>query len=336
MRIKTGAPTMRDLGRVAGVAPITVSRALRGDASVLPETRQAVLKAAKALGYVQNHAARAFSKRGSKLIALIVPNVSNSVFAETIDGLTDFLNPIGFSLSIGYSGYSREKEERLVRTLLGYNPDGRILTGFTHTKATRALLAKAGIPVVEMWNVGEKPIDMAVGFSNFQAARAMTRYLIERGHKRIYYAGGTQVDNDRTRAREAGYREALASASMKIDEKAVVSLPMEFTSGCELARDICTRNRRPDAIFIASDIIASGFVLECRRLGIRVPRDIAVAGFDNTALSGIMDPPLTTVHVPRREIGEVSGQMLLQRLQDGFVEERERDLGFQLIRRKSA
>ena len=338
MRAKTGAPTMRDLGAAAGVAPITVSRALRGDASVLPETKAAVLKAAKELGYVQNHAARAFSKRGSKLIAMIVPNVSNSVFAETIDGLTDFLNPIGFSLSLGYSGYSKENEERLVRTLLGYNPDGFIVTGFTHTKATRALLKNAGIPVVEMWNIGQKPIDMAVGFSNFRAAREMTRYLIERGHKRIHYAGGTQTDNERTQAREAGYREALADAGLKVDETGIVSLPMEFTSGCDLARAVSARKRRPDAIFIASDIIAAGFVLECRRLGIRVPQDIAVAGFDNTSLSGIMDPPLTTVQVPRREIGEVAGQMLLQRLQNGSVEQqpRERDLGFQLIKRDSA
>jgi LacI family gluconate utilization system Gnt-I transcriptional repressor len=336
MKVKPGATTMRDLGRAAGVAPITVSRALRGDASVLPETRQAVLKAAKELGYVQNHAARAFSKRGSKLVALIVPNVSNSLFAETSDRLTDFLNTNGISLSIGYSGYSKENEERLVRTLLGYNPDGMILTGFTHTKTTRGLLKQAGIPVVEMWNIGQKPIDMAVGFSNFLAAREMTQYLIDRGHKRIHYAGGTQVDNDRTQAREAGFREALAAAGMKIDETAIVSMPMEFTSGCDLARDVSARKRRPDAIFIASDIIASGFVLECRRLGIRIPQDIAVAGFDNTSLSGIMDPPLTTVHVPRREIGEVAGQMLLQRLQDGAVAKRERDLGFQLVKRDSA
>ncbi len=336
MSKKSDTPTMRDIGKAAGVAPITVSRSLRGGASVLPATRRAVVKAAKELGYVQNHAARAFSKRGSKLIALSVPNVSNSVFAEAIDGLTDFLNPIGFSLSIGYSTYSKKNEERLVRTLLGYNPDGMILTGFTHTRATRALLKKAGIPVVEMWNIGEKPIDMAVGFSNFDAAREMTRYLIERGYKRIHYAGGTQVDNDRTRAREAGFREALAGAGMPVDETAITSLPMEFSSGCDLARTVAARKRRPDAIFIASDIIASGFVLECRRLGIRVPEDIAVAGFDNTKLSSIMDPPLTTVHVPRREIGEVAGQMLLQRLEGNPVVGYERNLGFQIVKRQSA
>jgi len=330
---------MRDLGRAAGVAPITVSRALRGDPSVLPATRQAVIKAAKDLGYVKNHAARAFSRRGSKLFALIVPNVSNSVFAETIDGLTDFLTPIGYSLSIGYSGYSTENEEHFVRTLLGYNPDGMILTGFTHSKATRALLKQAGIPVVEMWNVGPKPIDMAVGFSNFEAARAMTHYLVERGHKRIHYADGAQVANERTRARELGYRKAMGEAGLRVDESGVVSMPLEFTSGCELARSVAARRQKPEAIFIASDVIASGFVLECRRQGLSIPDDIAVAGFDNTALSGIMEPPLTTVQVPRREIGEVAAKVLVQRLQ-GSAEDargkREHDLGFEIIKRRSA
>jgi LacI family gluconate utilization system Gnt-I transcriptional repressor len=327
---------MRDIGDVAGVAPITVSRALRGDAAVLPATREAILKAARKLGYIQNHAARALSKRGSKLIALIVPNVSNSVFAETIDGLTDCLNATGFSLGIGYSGYSKENEERLVRALLGYHPDGIILTGFTHTRETRALLRQAGVPVVEMWNVGEKAIDMAVGFSNFEAARAMTSYLIGRGYARIHYAGGTQRDNDRTRSREAGFRRAMADAGRPVEADGVTCLPFEFESGCALARAFAETRRRPDAMFIASDIIASGFALECRRLGVRIPDDVAVAGFDNTELSGIMDPPLTTVHVPRREIGEVAGRMLIERLQNGRVAPRERDLGFRIVERASA
>jgi len=333
---KSAAPTMRDIGDAAGVAPITVSRALRGDAAVLPATREAVVRAARQLGYIQNHAARALSNRGSKLIALIVPNVSNSVFAETIDGLTDCLNATGFSLGIGYSGYSKDNEERLVRALLGYHPDGIILTGFTHTRATRTLLKQAGVPVVEIWNVGEKPIDMAVGFSNFEAARAMTNYLIGRGYRRIHYAGGTQTDNDRTRAREAGFLRAMADAGLPVADDAIVCLPFEFESGAALARDLATVKARPDALFIASDIIASGFTLECRRLGIRIPADIAVAGFDNTALSGIMDPPLTTVHVPRREIGEVAAQMLIERLQSGGAGPRERDLGFRIVERASA
>jgi LacI family gluconate utilization system Gnt-I transcriptional repressor len=326
---------MRDIGVRAGVAPITVSRALRGDPGVSVATRAAVVRAANRLGYVHNNAARALSARGSKLVALIVPNISNSVFAETIDGLTEILSRHGYSLVIGYSGYSRESEERLVRTLLGHQPDAMIVTGFVHTAASRALLRRARIPVAEIWNVGHKPIDMAIGFSNLAAALAMTRYLIRRGHKRLAYAGGTQTDNDRTQERERGFREALAEAGLAANDDWIVSLPIEFASGSALARTLMESRRRPTAVFAASDIIAAGFVLECRRLGWHVPEDIAVAGFDDTPLSAAIEPQLTTVQVPQREIGLAAAQMLLDRLRSGRSRERERDLGFRIIERAS-
>ena len=329
-------PTMRDIGARAGVAPITVSRALRGDPGVNARTRAAVVRAANRLGYVRNNAAPALSARGSKLVALIVPNISNSVFADTIDGLTDVLSRDGYSLVIGYSGYSRGDEERLVRSLLGHRPDAIILTGFVHTPTSRTLLRRAHIPVAEIWNIGHKPIDIAVGFSNFRAALEMTRYLIARGHKRVAYAGGTQTDNDRTREREAGFRRALAEAGLDANDDWIVSLPMEFGSGCELARTLMQSKKRPTAIFAASDIIAAGFVLECHRLGWRVPQDIAVAGFDDTPLSSVIEPQLTTVQVPQREIGLVTGQMVLEHLRNGRSRDRQRDLGFKIVQRGSA
>jgi LacI family transcriptional regulator, gluconate utilization system Gnt-I transcriptional repressor len=327
---------MRDIGHKAGVAPITVSRALRGDPGVRAETRARIIRTAHRLGYVHNNAARALSARGSRLVALIVPNISNSVFAETIDGLTESLSREGYSLVIGYSGYSREGEERLIRSLLGHQPDAMILTGFVHTPNSRTLLRRAGIPVVEMWNIGPKPIDMAIGFSNVQAALEMTRYLIGRGHRRLAYAGGTQTDNDRTQAREVGFRKALAEAGLPADDAWIVSLPMEFVSGCELARKMMAQKKRPTAIFAASDIIAAGFVLECQRLKWRVPEDIAVAGFDDAPLSATIEPQLTTVQVPQREIGLVAGDMVLHRLRHGQDPERQRNLGFNIIRRGSA
>jgi LacI family transcriptional regulator, gluconate utilization system Gnt-I transcriptional repressor len=327
---------MRDIGATAGVAPITVSRALRGDPGVNAKTRAAVVRAANRLGYVHNNAARALSARGSKLVALIVPNISNSVFAETIDGLTDVLSGQGYSLVIGYSGYSRDREERLIRSLLGHQPDAMILTGFMHTSTSRSLLRRAGIPVAEIWNIGHKPIDMAVGFSNLQAALDMTRYLVARGHKRLAYAGGTQTDNDRTQEREVGFRRALAEAGLEANDGWITSLPMEFASGCELARKLMRGKKRPTAIFAASDIIATGFVLECHRLGWRIPQDIAVAGFDDTPLSSTIEPQLTTVQVPQREIGIVAGQMVLERLREGCEPGCQRDLGFKIVQRASA
>src|SRR5690606_20417605 len=161
--------TMRDVGLHAGVSPITVSRVLSNHPSVTEQTRAAVLQAVAELGYVPDFTARALSRRGSKLIALLLPNIANSVFADTIHGMNEVLGENGFSLIIAHSGYCAEREEQLLRGLLGYQPDAVVLTGFTHTRATRTLLRKTGIPIVETWNVGPEPIDMAVGFSNFQA-----------------------------------------------------------------------------------------------------------------------------------------------------------------------
>ncbi|MBU1362095.1 MAG: LacI family DNA-binding transcriptional regulator [Gammaproteobacteria bacterium] len=331
--------TMRDVGLHAGVSPITVSRALANHASVTAETRAAVLRAATELGYVPDFTARALSRRGSKLVALLLPNIANSVFAETVHGINEVLGEAGFSLIIAHSGYSAEREEELIRGLLGYRPDAVILTGFTHTRGTRTMLRKAGMPVVETWNIGPEPIDLAVGFSNFKAGLEVTRYLISKGHRRLAYRGGTQTDNERTRGREEGFRQALAEANLPANEAWIGSAPMELESGAALAREfhaVPESGWRPQALFIASDMIAAGFVLEGARLGIRVPQDVAVAGFDDTPLGRAIQPQLTTVNVRQREIGRWAADLALRKLRGEAIEQPVHDVGFSIIHRESA
>lgn len=329
---------MRDVGRHAGVAPMTVSRVLANHPSVTAETRAAVLQAVSELGYVPDYTARALSRRGSRLVALILPNIANSVFADTVHGINDVLNAAGYSLIMAHSGYDMQREEELLRGLLGYRPEAVILTGFTHTRDTRTLLRRAGMPVIEMWNIGPKPMNLAVGFSNFRAAYDMTRYLVSKGHTRIAYRGGTQTDNERTRAREEGFRQALAEANLPAMEAWIGSAPMELESGAELARlfQATPVAKRPQALFIASDMIAVGFTLEAAQLGIRVPDDVAVAGFDDTALGRAIRPQLTTVNVRQREIGRRSAELLLRQLRGEEIEETVHDVGFEIVRRQSA
>lgn len=295
-----------------------------------------VVRAANKLGYLHNFMAGALLRRGSKLIALVVPNVSNSVFAETIHGLEEVLSVEGYTLTIGHSGYSRVEEERLVRTLLGYGPDGFVLTGFAHTRMTRSLLKRAGVPIVETWNTGIKPIDMVVGFSNYDAAFQATEYLIGRGRKNLAYAGGTQTDNDRTLAREAAFRAAAAKAGLAVSEELIISMPMELSSGVELARRFAQMSRAPNALFAASDVIAAGFILECNRLGIRIPDDIAVVGFDDAPLAETISPGLSTVHIPQREIGRVTAYLILRRLSGEKNVPKLHDVGFRIVSRASA
>lgn len=336
---KRSSLTMRDVGLHAGVSPITVSRVLANHGSVSAETRAAVLRAVSELGYVPDYTARALSRRGSKLIALMLPNIANSVFAETVHGINDVLNSAGFSLIIAHSGYDAQREEELLRGLLGYRPDAVILTGFSHTRATRTMLRKAGMPVVETWNVGPEPMDVAVGFSNFKAGLEMTRYLIAKGHTRLAYRGGIQTDNERTRAREEGFRQALAEANLPATEAWIGSAPMELESGAELAREFQSMppgKKRPQAIFIASDMIAAGFVLEAAQLGIRIPQDVAIAGFDDTPLGRAIRPQLTTVNVRQREIGRKAGELALRRLRGETIEHPVHDVGFEIVPRESA
>ncbi|MGB6007669.1 LacI family DNA-binding transcriptional regulator [Castellaniella sp.] len=331
--------TMRDVGEYAGVAPITVSRVLSNHPSVAAETRASVLRAVSELGYVPDYTARALSRRGSKLVALLLPNIANSVFADTVHGINEVLHEHGFSLIIAHSGYDAQYEETLLRGLLAYRPDAVILTGFTHTRATRTMLRKAGTPVVETWNVGPEPIDVAVGFSNFKAGLEVTRYLIAKGHTRLAYRGGTQSDNDRTRAREEGFRQALAEANLPAMEAWIGSAPMELESGAELAQQFHATppgQQRPQAIFVASDMIAAGFVLEATRLGIRVPQDVAVAGFDDTPLGRAIQPRLTTVNVRQREIGRKAAELVLRRLRGETVDPPVHDVGFAIVPRESA
>jgi LacI family transcriptional regulator, gluconate utilization system Gnt-I transcriptional repressor len=331
--------TMRDVGLHAGVAPMTVSRVLANHPSVTTETRAAVLKAVSELGYVPDFTARALSRRGSKLVALMLPNIANSVFAETVHGINDVLNGAGYSLIIAHSGYDAHREEELLRGLLGYQPDAVILTGFTHTRSTRTMLRKTGMPVVETWNIGPEPMDLAVGFSNFKAGLEMTRYLIAKGHTRLAYRGGTQTDNERTRAREEGFRQALAEAGLPANESWIGSAPMELESGAALARQIAklpAGRKRPQAIFIASDMIAAGFVLEAAQIGLRVPADIAIAGFDDTPLGRAIRPQLTTVNVRQREIGQRAAELVLRRLRGEPIEQSVHDVGYAIVPRESA
>lgn len=339
MKTRRRSLTMRDVGELAGVSAITVSRALANHPSVTAQTRDMVQKAAAELGYVPNFTASALAKRGSRLIALMVPNVAYSVFAETINGLNDVLEDAGYALAIAHSGYSAAQEERLIKTLLGYKPDAVVLTGFTHSPHTRTLLRSTGLPVVETWNIGPEPIDMAVGFSNYRAALEITRYLIAQGYDRLAYHGGTQTDNDRTQAREEGFRQALADAGLPAMNAWIRSGPMELSTGAALAHEIKAvsgKRTRPRAIFTGSDIIAAGFILEAARIGLRIPDDVAIAGFDNTTLGQAVTPALTTVHVPQREIGRETANLLLKRLRGQPIEQATIDVGFSIIPRESA
>jgi LacI family gluconate utilization system Gnt-I transcriptional repressor len=326
---------MADVAARAGVSAITVSRALRTPDKVSPEVRARIDAAVRSLGYVPNLAAGTLKSQRSRIVAAIVPTLANSIFAETVEGMTEILRQHGYQLLLGNAGYSPDIEEGLVAAFLGRQPDGLILTGVQHTRRLRAQLRAARVPVVETWELTDAPIDMIVGFSNFDAARHMTLALIERGYRNIAFAGVPAETEPRSGRRQAGYCDALAAHGRA---PIIVTVTQEsgltIRSGARTMARVLAENPEVDAVFFANDFLALGALMECARRGIAVPRKMAVAGFGDFEVAQEVIPALTTVRIPGRDIGRRAASLLVDRLRradgDGAV-----DTGFEIVLRDS-
>jgi len=328
--------TMRDVAAEAGVAAITVSRALSSPERVSPQLLEKVQAAARKLQYTPNIAAGTLRSQKSRIVAVIVPTIAHSIFAETIQAMSSVFRPAGYHLLIGHSGYSLEEEESMVSAFLARKPDAIILTGYTHSPKTIDLITRAEVPLVEIWNISKEPRDTVVGISNFDAAREMTRLLIRKGYSKIGYIGGPSENNDRVEQREAGFALALHEAGLQVPERGIVRKQLEFENGARALTELLSQSSGLDAVFAASDILAIGVLIECQNRGIRVPEQLAVVGFDDVGLASHTTPPLTTVRVPREEIGRRAAQEVLARLSGGKDEPKTIDLGFEIIERRSA
>jgi LacI family transcriptional regulator, gluconate utilization system Gnt-I transcriptional repressor len=332
-----GSPSvgMRDVARRAGVSTITVSRVLASAPNVSADTRARVIKAVEELGYIPNHLARNFGLSRTPLVGVIVPTVANLMFADKIEALAEELRPHGLQLLVTHSAYSTETEAVLVEALVAQRPSGIVLTGVTHSPRVYDLLHRSGIPTVETWNLTSDPIDMVVGFSNRLAAAAMTRHLAECGYRHIGFVHPFTDANDRAVDRLHGYRDAIQELGLPVRPELERASPFGFASGAAALTDLVSNAQPLDGIFFGNDALATGALLECRRRGIRVPDDLGIAGFDDVDLAAQLDPPLTTVRIPMREIGRQTGQLLLARLRDAKLPSTNIDLGYQIIKRGS-
>jgi len=333
---------MQDVAKASGVSTITVSRVLRTPDKVKAATRARVQAAVQALGYVPDQVAGSLSSRESRLVAALVSTLAGSIFASTVDGLAQSLREADHQLLLGTTEYSTASEQALIATALSRRPDGIVLTSGEHTPAARAMLANAGIPVVEVWELPEDPVDMAVGFSNLEAGRAMTRHLHATGRRRIGFvgggrpAGGSEGDR-RGRLRRQGYEVALAE--LDLGPPRVVAEPAGGSMVERGARDLAALLERwpdTDAVFCSSDPVALGAVSEARRRDIAVPDRLAVAGFGDFELAGDSGLGLTTVSIPGHAIGAEAGRMLLAAKRGEPVAPRILDLGFAIVGRATA
>nr|WP_286009665.1 LacI family DNA-binding transcriptional regulator [Salinicola sp. S1-1-2] len=323
---------MIDVARVAGVAPMTVSRALNQPHLVSETTRQKVQQAVLETGYVPNRVAGALASSRSRLVALLVPTVSHSLFAEVVQTVMSVLAPQGYQVLLGLIGYTPEQEETILETVLSRRPDGIVLTGCRHSELATRRLQAAEVPLVEIWDMAETPLDMLVGFSHEAVGQAVAEHLLARGHRRF---GLISADDSRARRRVAGFTEALAAGGRGEYRLHEVGTPSSMPWGREKSAALLDSPQRPDAIVCSSDILAMGVLAEAQSRGIAVPDELAIMGFGDSSYAGASFPALSTVRIDGASIGREAAKHLLSRMSMPYFERagQKRDLGFQIIDR---
>lgn len=306
------APTMADVARVAGVSPMTVSRAFKADSSVSEATREAILAAAEGLGYVFDSTASNLRSQKTDFVAVTIPSINNANFADTVRGLSDGLKARGLQILLGSTDYDMAEEERLIEQLLRRRPEAIVVTGGRHTPRARRMLENAGIPVIETWDLPETPIGHVVGFSNAEAVKGMVDHFVACGLRRIAFIGGDTSRDTRGADRRAGFVAAMQAQGLPTDRLiAVGAPPISMREGAEAMGRLLDTLPDTEAVICVSDLSAFGALTECQRRGIDVPGRISLAGFGDYEIAGISVPPLTTINPFPREIGARTAALIL-------------------------
>ncbi|PIT79029.1 LacI family DNA-binding transcriptional regulator [Limnohabitans sp. B9-3] len=331
-RRSSGAITLRDVAMLAGVAPITASRAINTPGQVSPDVLRKVQEAVQRTGYVPNRMAGGLASSRSRLIAAVVPSTVVSVFMETIESLNGTLFDAGYQLMLGQSGYSAEREELLLEAIIGRRPDGIFLTGILPPGRARTRLLASGIPVVETWDLTRTPIDMLIGFSHSDIGREVGRFLMDKGYQKFAIV---RAEDERADRRTVAFQEAVAQAGLPPVFVANVGASRSLKSGREAMTRILAEAPGVQAVFCSSDLLALGVMTEARARGLTVPDDVAVMGFGDVPFVADMVPALTTVRINGGQIGELAARFLIDRAEDRPVEPRIVDVGFSIIERES-
>lgn len=333
-RRASGRPTLSDVADLAGVGSITVSRALREPARVSPELRERIDAAVKSLGYVLNPNARALASIRSDVIGVLIPSMTNNVFADVLRGMHDGLAGSHLQIQFGNTHYSAGEEERLLGVFLSQHPSALIVSGIDQSPGARRLLDSAECPVVQIMEIGPDPVDMMIGFSHFDGGKTVARHMIETGRRRIAFLGARM--DPRSQRRLAGYSEAMREAGL-FDDRLVTTTPQpsSATMGSELFAEALRQAPDLDGVVCNNDDLALGVVFACHRNGLDVPGRIGVAGFNDHEMMAAAFPSITSLRTPRYDIGRRAIAMALAAIAGDSPAERIFDLGFELVIRES-
>lgn len=308
--------TIYDVAKKAGVSIATVSRVLNNSGLVSEKTQQRVKKVIEELNYSPNIIASALTKKSTFTIGLLIPDISNPFYSELSRGVEDASNDFGFNTVICNTDYCLRKEATYINLLRQKSVDGLIITTAHYNDENVIRLAEDNIPLVLL----DRNIEESEGYDidivhsdNIAGGYIATRHLIQLGHKNIAcFLGPPQIEVNLER--EKGYVKAMKEANLKISPKLVTYGDFKLEFGYKKTIDLLEKNLMPTAFFAANDLIALGIIRALKTVGLSVPSDVSVVGYDNTILAELTEPPLTTVNQPIKEMGYQATELLIKKL----------------------
>lgn len=326
-------PKLEDVAERAGVSTATVSRYYNNPAIVARRTAQRIRTAIKNTGYVPNAMAGGLASNRSRVVAVLVPEIAQSIFNDTIEAMCAELTNEGIVVMLGLTGTDNRRMAGLIEAAVSRRADGVILTGLVTNEATRAFLRQRCPVVIETWGLPPDPIDIAVGFSHDAVGVALAQFLAGRGYQRPHLVVG---DGPRAHQRRDGFVREWEQAGGTPPSEITTPLPTRFGHARLVWGHLGELRKRPDVVICGSDILAQGLIVEAHAAGLRVPADIAVVGFGNLQVASDMRPTITTVDVDGGRIGREAVRVLRARTAGERPTERLIDVGFRIIARESA
>ncbi|PHI32185.1 LacI family DNA-binding transcriptional regulator [Budvicia aquatica] len=330
---KVKSPTLEDVAREAGLSPMTVSRALNTPQIVRAATVEKVKKAVAVTGYIPNLLAGGLASKKSKLIAVVVPQINNNMFVDSVQALSDQLAKRGYHMLLCVSGYTEEVETEIVSAILSRRPDGIVLTGIQHSPEMKRIILSSGVPVVEIWDLTPTPLDILVGFSHEKIGNKIAQYMHDKGYRKF---GLIWTEDRRASVRKKGVIDALESYGDSTVATVTVELPATLSRGRQGLGQLLDLNQQYDAIICSSDTLAQGAIIEASARGLSVPRNLGVIGFGNLDFAQHNVPSISTISIDRWRVGIDAANMLADKIEGKELAEHVIDIGFELIERESS
>ncbi|MGQ9628992.1 MAG: LacI family DNA-binding transcriptional regulator [bacterium] len=317
-----GRVSIKDISREVGVSVNTVSRALNDKDDISEETKRRVFEAAKRLNYTKNHLAMGLRARRTKTLAVIVPENSNPFFAEVVRGVEEVVRSKGYGLILCNTEQDSELERKAIELVVEKRVDGIVMSPTQKDEGVVEKLMEYEKPFVLVGRYFEGLDTNYVVTDNVLGAQMMAQHLVERGHRRILILNGAkEISSAKDRLR--GFRMALEERGLELDESLVGFGAMDADDGYKMMGSILDARTPSEftAVFCFSDYVAVGAMKAIKERGLAIPRDLALAGYDDIFFSSMLSPPLTTVRIPKRELGRLGGRILLRLLEGGELSE---------------